>query len=81
METKTHIGKWGNYLGLQIPDTIAKSLNLKADDTVICRVENGKLILEPVPKTSEYTLDELLSGAIEESEEVDWGKPEGEEVW
>lgn len=30
---------------------------------------------------NEYTLDELLTGEIDESEEVYWGKPEREEVW
>jgi hypothetical protein len=44
--------------------------------------------IEALPSTSkstsslnEYTLDELLAGEIDESEEVSWGKPEGEEVW
>ena len=81
MNTKTHISKWGNSLAVQIPDDIAESLKLKPDDTVICSIENGKIVLELLPKTLEYTLDELLAGFIETSEEVSWGKPEGEEVW
>ena len=32
-------------------------------------------------KISKYSLDELLASEIESSEEVSWGKPEGEEVW
>jgi antitoxin component of MazEF toxin-antitoxin module len=53
---------------------------LWSDDTVICRIENGKLVLEPVNKTLEYTLDQLLAGDIEPSEEVFWGKSEGDEI-
>lgn len=81
MTTRIHISKLGNSLSLQIPDEIAETLKLKADDTVICTLENGKIVLEPVKKSLDYTLDELLAGEIEPSEEVSWGKPEGEEVW
>jgi antitoxin MazE len=81
MTTKINISKLGNFLTLQIPDDIAETLKLKADDTVICTLENGKIVLEPVKKSLDYTLDELLAGEIETSEEVFWGKPEGEEVW
>lgn len=80
METKTQISQWGNSLGFSIPTYMAESLNLKANDTVICRLENGKIVLEPIPRNSEYTLDELLAEEIEISEEIDWGKPEGEEI-
>lgn len=81
MATKIHISKLGNSLTLQIPNEIAETLKLKTDDTVICTLENGKIVLEPVKKSLEYTLDELLANEIEPSEEVSWGKPEGEEVW
>jgi len=29
----------------------------------------------------DYTLEELLEGEMENSEEINWGKPEGEEIW
>ena len=82
MTTKIHISNLGNSLALPIPDYIVKFFNLKADDSVICRIENGKMVIEPVSqKISKYTLDELLTGEIEPGEEISWGKPEGEEVW
>jgi len=81
MTTKLNISKLGNSLTLKIPNEIAETLKLKADDTVICTLENGKIVLEPVKKSLDYTLDELLAGEIEPSEEVSWGKAEGEEVW
>jgi antitoxin component of MazEF toxin-antitoxin module len=81
MTTTIHLSQWGNSLALAIPNDIVELLKLKADDTVICRIENGKLVLEPVNKTLEYTLDELLAGDIEPSEEVFWGKSEGDEIW
>jgi antitoxin MazE len=81
MTTTIHLSQWGNSLTLAIPKDIVELLKLKADDIVICRIENGKLILEPVNKTLEYTLDQLLAGDIEPSEEVFWGKSEGDEIW
>ena len=82
MTAKIHISKLGNFLALPIPDYIVKFLNLKAEDSVICSIENGKLVVDFVNnKISKYTLDELLAGEIESREEVFWGKREGEEVW
>jgi len=57
-------------------------LGLKVNDTMICRVENGKLVLYPRSHSPEYSLDELLAGEISDGgEEISWGKSEGEEVW
>lgn len=82
MTAKIHLSNLGNSLALPIPDYIVKLFNLKADDSVICSIENGKMVIEPINhKISKYTLDELLAGEIEPSEEISWGKPEGEEVW
>ena len=71
----------GELLSLSHPQNFAKHLNLKSNDAVQCSVEDGKLVLTPIPKVKEYTLDELLDFEIEESEEISWGKLEGQEVW
>ena len=82
METQTQIDKWDNSLALRIPQHISDSLGLKVNDTMICRVENGKLVLYQNSYSPEYSLDELLAGEIEDGgEEISWGKPEGEELW
>lgn len=78
---KSQIGQWGNSLALRIPKMMAQELDLKANDAVQCRIENGKLVVEPVREVKKYTLDELLTIEVEPSEEISWGKPEGNEVW
>lgn len=78
---KLQIGQWGNSLAFRIPKNFAKQLNLKSNDAVQCGIEDGKLVLKPIPKVQEYTLDELLDFEIDESEEISWGKSEGKEVW
>jgi antitoxin component of MazEF toxin-antitoxin module len=80
MQAKIQVNQVGNSLNLSIPEAMAKSLNLKVNDTLICHLENKKLIIETV-NNSDYTLDELLAEEIEPSSEIDWGKPEGEEIW
>lgn len=74
------IGKWGNSLGIRLPKHVLEALDLSVKDKIICTVKNGKVILKPVRK-SKYILEELLEKVDEPSEEISWGKPEGEEVW
>jgi antitoxin component of MazEF toxin-antitoxin module len=82
MTAKIYISHFGNSLALLIPDYIISFFNLKVDDSMICSIENGKMVIEPVnQKVSKYTLDELLAGELEPSEEISWGKSEGEEIW
>ena len=84
MTAKIHISNLGNSLALPIPDYIVKFFNLKADDSVICSIENGKMVIEPVnQKVSKYTLDELLENVTPEMQhdEYDWGEAVGEENW
>ena len=78
---RSQIGQWGNSLAVRIPKYVVEQLNLKSQDQVECRVEQGKLVIEPVEEFPELTLEELLTEVVEPSEEVDWGKPEGQEVW
>lgn len=78
---KSHIGQWGNSLAFRIPKHVVEELTLKPNDAVECRVEAGRLVIEPVSQPSEVTLDELLAGVVETDEEVNWGRPAGEEVW
>lgn len=78
--SKSQLGQWGNSLALRIPKYIVEELDLSPNAAVECRVEAGKLVIEPI-QVSEPTLEELLAGVVEPEEEITWGKPEGEEVW
>lgn len=78
---KSQLGKWGNSLGLRIPKDIVDKLGLTPQVAVECRVQQGKLVIEPVQVLPELSLEELLAGGVEVTQEVDWGQPEGEEVW
>jgi antitoxin MazE len=76
------VAKWGNSLGIRIPIQIAKQVNLKEGTGVIFTVLEGSLVIKP-ERRKKYTLDELLEGMTPENvhEEVEMGKPVGNEIW
>jgi len=74
------VQKWGNSLGIRIPNLIARELSLR-NGSVVDINKNGKEInIKPIQK---ITLSEMLD-AIDKNnihEEIDWGKPAGNEIW
>lgn len=78
---KTQIGKWGNSLAVRIPKYIIEQLKLEMADEIDCKVEDGKIVMELIKNEEDYTLEELLAMPLEKEGEVDWGEPQGEEVW
>lgn len=73
--------KWGNSGSVRIPNLIMNSLNLKFDDPLDIKEENGRIIIAPV-KDDEFKLEELLAGITAENlhERVDFGAPVGKEL-
>jgi antitoxin MazE len=75
------IAQWGNSLGVRLPQAIAQQIGLKAGTVITISTEGDKIVLSPAkPK---YTLQELLKDVKSEQQhdEIDWGEPQGEEVW
>ncbi len=79
---ETNIQKWGNSLGVRLPKSIAMSQSLKAGSRVKVTETKTGISIEVVKK-KHRTLDEMLKGITKENlhEEVDWGKPVGNEIW
>lgn len=84
------IQKWGNSQGLRIPKALLDAIGLRENDRVeLVQVENGihiQKIVQPQHRTLEERLTSFYGKPIEEiktieSEEMDWGKAEGQEVW
>ena len=78
----TRIQKWGNSLGLRIPKAFADDAQVKAGSTVDISLDDGRLIIRPVPSPS-YRLEELLSGVAMDNlhGEIATGDPAGREIW
>lgn len=81
---QVHITKWGNSLGFRIPRGIADSLDIQAGDTLELAPADGGLLLKKAPgKGKRYALADILDSFAPSSAYVaiDFGPPQGEEVW
>lgn len=85
--------KWGNSQGIRLPKSILTEAQVKPDDTFIVRIDKNKnIILEK--KKKPQNLKELFDGFDykkywadwekehpNESREIDWGEPQGREIF
>lgn len=83
--TCVRICKWGDGLGVGIPQDMARSLALRpGDELEISPCEEG-LLLRKKAKASRpvYRLEDILDcfACSETHAEVPWGAPKGEELW
>ncbi|MFQ5673079.1 MAG: AbrB/MazE/SpoVT family DNA-binding domain-containing protein [Nitrospinales bacterium] len=74
------IGAWGNSLGLRIPKAYARAVGLDNGTKVKIVVEKGQLVIKPLKR---YSLRDLVDQISSDNAygEMDFGKPEGKEVW
>jgi antitoxin MazE len=79
---KTTVKKWGNSAAVRIPSSVMEAMHLEVDEVVEVREEKGRIVIEPVRQEA-YVLDDLLKGITSKNrhEAVDFGSPEGKEVW
>lgn len=59
--TELVIKKWGNSLAARIPKVIADIIQLEKDQAVTIEAKDGRIIITPIKKKKDYTLDELLN--------------------
>ena len=77
---ETVIEKWGNSLGIRIPNLIARELSLQDGSPVEINDRGHKIIIKPVRKN---TLSEMLDNITEQNlhEAVEVHGPVGKEIW
>ena len=80
----TMIQKWGNSQGVRIPKVILDSVNWSENEKIVLIVDNGKLVIEKAKEEHKRkNIKELFKDYKEDYTpvEIDWGKPEGDEIW
>jgi antitoxin MazE len=77
---EAQIRKWGNSLGIRIPNHIVQKLSLKDGSSVDINDNKNKIIVKPVQKSK---LSEMLSEINEHNihKEVETTGPVGKEIW
>ncbi len=73
--------KWGNSASIRIPSLILDSLNLKLNDPLDIKEEDGRIIIEAL-RVNEFKLEDLLSGVTQDNlhDRLDFGSPVGKEL-
>ena len=89
MKTAT-ISKWGNSLGIRLPEIFASALGLSAGDMVDLSLRDNSLIIQKINRNmtcKEYLedfykkpIDEIAAMQLTDEELVDWGGAVGEEI-
>ena len=79
----TTIQKWGNSQGVRIPKILLDSINWSENEEVSINIEEDKLVIEKAKTQNRKNINELFKDYKGEykPEEIDWGEPEGEEIW
>jgi antitoxin MazE len=74
------VQKWGNSLGIRIPGPFAEQLNIVEGSEIELLLLEGEILLRPTRQKP--TLEKLLAGITKENRhiEIDFGKPEGNEI-
>ncbi len=79
---RTRVQVWGHSLAIRIPRAFAAETGLDRDAPVELTVEDGRLLVAPVPPEAP-TLDEMLALVTPENlhAEVQTGPAQGVEAW
>lgn len=84
------IQKWGNSQGIRIPKVVLDSLGIKENDKVELTQDADSITIRKSKTSHRQNLEEYLTSyygkpinqiELPRSEEYDWGKPVGEEIW
>jgi antitoxin MazE len=77
---ETIVKKWGNSLGIRIPNLIVRELSLKDGSCADIKDKNGEIIIKPRAKNK---LSEMLSKINDKNihGEVETNGPVGNEIW
>ncbi len=81
------LSRWGNSLSVRIPKKILNSFGLTNNDKLSYKVEKSQIILTPEKKES--PLRKMFDGFDaktyfqneSKNKEVDWGEPQGKEIF
>ena len=79
---KMLIRKWGNSAAVRIPASVMAAASIVVDQAVEIREEAGRILIEPI-RAEPYDLNTLLDQMRPETfpEDIDFGPPQGRELW
>lgn len=77
------IQKWGNSQGIRLPKHLLEYVKWSENEKLLVTVENGRVIIEKEDQSVKKNINELFKDfdGVYETEEIDWGEAEGNEIW
>ena len=79
MGAVAHVGKWGSSLAVRIPRAVAEQCGVSEGSAMEMEVSRGRIVM----RKNSYDLAEMVERITPDNvhSEVDFGGPEGEELW
>lgn len=80
----TKVQKWGNSQGLRLSKELLADVHVEVGDPVDVTVREGSLVVTPARRVrGGHSLEELVARVPKDYRpgELDWGPPQGREVW
>ena len=77
---------FGENIGVQFPKSLLNNLSISEKDDVEILIKNNSIIIKRKESKKHFTTKERIaafSQTIDETllSEIDWGKPQGQEIW
>jgi antitoxin MazE len=81
----TTVAKWGNSQGIRLPKVFLRSINIAENDRLDILLQDNAIVLKKaVPrahKTTKERIADFAGKSVEAQQEIEWGKPAGDEIW
>ena len=79
---EARLQKWGNSLGIRIPNSLLKDLNLKLNDIIKLEKEENRIVMTKSSKPT-ISLAERFKNykGPNLAKEFEWDDPRGNEIW
>jgi antitoxin MazE len=82
---KTTISSFGDSLGVKFPKSLLKRVPIFENDDVEILIRNNNIIIKRQESKKHLTTKERIAAFCQTVEdiqsEIDWGKPQGKEIW
>jgi len=79
------VASYGDSLGVQFSKSLWKNVHISENDNVEIFVKDNTIIIKRQERNKHLTTKERIAAfrdkTIEENPEIDWGKPQGNEIW
>ena len=82
----TTVTSFGDSLGIQFPKSLLKNVHISENDDVEILVKDNNIIIKRKERKKHITTKERIAaffGTMDDvqASEIDWGKPQGKEIW